>query len=100
MVIKGSAARRDGERLHPAAEVEQEAKKGIKGDGGKRTGCVGARTARKKKRKKASRERAREKGKTDRFEWRQEMKGWIARVTVILVALPGVVQGRMPLEWK
>lgn len=27
MVIKGSAAKRDGERLHPAADVEQEGKK-------------------------------------------------------------------------
>ena len=27
MVIKGSAARRDGERLHPAADVEQEGRK-------------------------------------------------------------------------
>lgn len=30
MVIKGSAAKRDGERLHPAADVEQEGKKEIK----------------------------------------------------------------------
>lgn len=27
MVIKGSAAKRDEERLHPAAEVEQEGRK-------------------------------------------------------------------------
>lgn len=27
MVIKGSAAKRDAERLHPAADVEQEGKK-------------------------------------------------------------------------
>lgn len=30
MVIKGSAAKRDRERLHPAADVEQEGKKEIK----------------------------------------------------------------------
>lgn len=30
MVIKGGAAKRDGERLHPAADVEQEGKKEIK----------------------------------------------------------------------
>lgn len=27
MVIKGSAAKRDGKRLHPVADVEQEGKK-------------------------------------------------------------------------
>lgn len=35
MVIKGSAAKRDRERLHPGADVEQERKK-EKGDGGGR----------------------------------------------------------------
>lgn len=60
MVIKGSAAKRDGERLHPAADVEQEGKKEKRGgEGGERTGCVGARTMEKKK--KHSRERARRK---------------------------------------
>lgn len=50
MVIKGSAAKRDGERLHPAADVEQEGKKEKRGgEGGERTGCVGARTMEKKK---------------------------------------------------
>lgn len=51
MVIKGSAAKRDGERLHPAADVEQEGKKEKRGgEGGERTGCMGARTREKKKR--------------------------------------------------
>lgn len=50
MVIKGSAAKRDGERLHPAADVEQEGKKEKRGgEGGERTGCVGARTREKKR---------------------------------------------------
>lgn len=39
MVIKGSAAKRDGERLHPAADVEQEGKKEKRGgEGGERRG--------------------------------------------------------------
>lgn len=41
MVIKGSAAKRDGERLHPAADVEQEGKKEKRGDGGERMGVCG-----------------------------------------------------------
>lgn len=58
MVIKGSATKRNGERLHPAADVEQEGKKEKRGDGGERRGCVGART---EKKKKDNRERARRK---------------------------------------
>lgn len=49
MVIKGSATKRNGERLHPAADVEQEGKKEKRGDGGERRGCVGARTEKKRK---------------------------------------------------
>lgn len=69
MVIKGRVAKRDGERLHPAADVEQEGKKEKKkGDEGERTGCVGARTEKKKRetaekgqgRKRENRERERE----------------------------------------
>lgn len=66
MVIKGSAAKRDGERLHPAADVEQEGKKERKrGDGGARMwggGVRGQGRERGKKKKKDMRERAR--GKT------------------------------------
>lgn len=64
MVIKGSAAKRDGERLHPAADVEQEGKK-EKG-GTERKGwdgvCGGRGRGKKEKEKKDRRERAR--GKT------------------------------------
>lgn len=51
MVIKGSAAKHDGERLHPAADVEQQGrrkKKKKSRDGGERIGCVGARTEKRK----------------------------------------------------
>lgn len=47
MVIKGSAAKRDRMRLHPAADVEQEGKKEKGEDGGERKGCAGARTGKK-----------------------------------------------------
>lgn len=58
MVIKGSAAKRDGERLHPSVDVEQERKEEKRGDEGERMGCEGARI---EKKKKDSRERARRK---------------------------------------
>lgn len=44
MVIKGSAAEHDAERLHPATDVEQEGGKGEKTKGGGKIGCAGART--------------------------------------------------------
>lgn len=52
MVIKGIVAKRDGERLHPVADVEQEKKERIK----EKIGCAVARTGTKKK------EEAEEKG--------------------------------------
>lgn len=65
MVIKGRVAKRDGERLHPAADVEQEGKKEKKkGDEGERTGCVGARTEKKKERQ--QRKGKEENGRTEK----------------------------------
>ena len=58
MVIKGSAAKRDGERLHPAADVEQEGKKEKEETEGRERGVRGARTGEKKT---DGRERARRK---------------------------------------
>lgn len=46
MVIKGSAAEHDAERLHPATDVEQEGGKREKTKGGG-IGCAGARTGEK-----------------------------------------------------
>lgn len=66
MVIKGSAAKRDGERLHPAADVEQEGKKEKRGDGGERMGCAGARTGEKKKNERQQRKGKEENGRTER----------------------------------
>ena len=67
MVIKGSAAKHDGERLHPAADVEQEGKKEREGDGGERMGW--ARTERKKKKTDG-----REKGQEGKWENREIRK--------------------------
>lgn len=64
MVIKESAAKRDGERLHPSADVEQESKERKRGDGRERMGCAGARTGGEKKTE--SRERAKENGRAER----------------------------------
>lgn len=58
MVIKGSAAKRDGERLHPVADVEQGGKKEKEESVGRGWVCGGKDGGEKKK---DSRERARRK---------------------------------------
>lgn len=69
MVIKGSAAKRDGERLHPAADVEQEGKKEKREeDGGERMGCMGARTGREEEKRE---KKAPEKGQGGKRENRE-----------------------------
>lgn len=67
MVIKGSAAKRDGERLHPAADVEQEGKKEKGGTERKGwDGVCGGEDVEKKKRKRKTGEKGQEGRREDR----------------------------------
>lgn len=99
MVIKGSAAKRDGERLHPAADVEQEGMKKKGETEGRDFGVQGQKkrkTAQKgQKRKWENRERDKEGLNGDR-KW----KTGGVRVTTILVALSSVAWKHTLPEWK
>lgn len=97
MVIKGSAAKRDEERLHPAAEVEQEGRKGEKqrwrGEDRMRRGKNGG-----NEKGQGGKMRESEKQKIRKL-W-QEMKGWCERATMVLLPLAIVVRKCTPPEWK
>lgn len=71
MVIKGSAAKHDGERLHPAADVEQEGRKEREGDGGERMGCAVGKDGEKEKTRQTD---SREKGQEGKWENREIRK--------------------------